>query len=201
MAGREVGAETVRVGMAFQNPTMLPWLTVRDNIMMPLKIVPPFRQQYRQKRKSEFRDRAENLLKDVGLANFGDKHPWQLSGGMLQRASLCRALIHEPQLLMLDEPFGALDQFTREELWAIMQELWMKLRPTVLLVTHDLKEAGYLANRICVMRARPGEIIDDAEVPFPRPRTIEMSYMPNFVSMTQRLRELIVTAHPSTEAA
>jgi NitT/TauT family transport system ATP-binding protein len=201
VAGREVGAETVRVGMAFQNPTMLPWLTVRDNIMMPLKIVPPFRGQYRQKRKSEFRDRAENLLKDVGLANFGDKHPWQLSGGMLQRASLCRALIHEPQLLMLDEPFGALDQFTREELWAIMQELWMKLRPTVLLVTHDLKEAGYLANRICVMRPRPGEIIDDAEVPFPRPRTIEMSYTPNFVSMTQRLRELIVTAHPSTEAA
>jgi NitT/TauT family transport system ATP-binding protein len=201
VAGREVGAEPVRVGMAFQNPTMLPWLTVRDNIMLPLKIVPPFREQYRQKRKSEFRDRAEVLLKDVGLAHFGDKHPWQLSGGMLQRASLCRALIHEPQLLMLDEPFGALDQFTREELWAIMQDLWMKLRPTVLLVTHDLKEAGYLANRICVMRARPGEIIDDAEVPFPRPRTIEMSYTPNFVSMTQRLRELIVTAHPSTEAA
>ncbi|HTV30884.1 MAG TPA: ATP-binding cassette domain-containing protein, partial [Xanthobacteraceae bacterium] len=116
VAGREVGAEAVRVGMAFQNPTMLPWLTVRDNIMMPLKIVPPFREQYRQKRKSEFRDRVENLLKDVGLANVGDKHPWQLSGGMLQRASLCRALIHEPQLLMLDEPFGALDQFTREEL-------------------------------------------------------------------------------------
>jgi NitT/TauT family transport system ATP-binding protein len=201
VAGREVGAEAVRVGMAFQNPTMLPWLTVRDNIMLPLKIVPPFREQYRQKRKSEFRDRAEALLKEVGLANFGDKHPWQLSGGMLQRASLCRSLIHDPQLLMLDEPFGALDQFTREELWAIMQELWMKLRPTVLLVTHDLKEAAYLANRICVMRARPGEIIDDAEVPFPRPRTIEMSYTPNFVSMTQRLRELIVTAHPATEAA
>ena len=201
VAGREVGAEPVRVGMAFQNPTMLPWLTVRDNVMLPLKIVPPFREQYRQKRKTEFRDRAEALLKEVGLAQFGDKHPWQLSGGMLQRASLCRALVHEPQLLMLDEPFGALDQFTREELWAIMQELWMKLRPTVLLVTHDLKEAGYLANRICVMRARPGQIIDDAEVPFERPRTIEMSYTPGFVSMTQRLRELIVTARPAKEAA
>ena len=167
VAGREIGAEPVRVGMAFQNPTMLPWLTVRDNVMLPLKIVPPFRENYRSKRKTEFRDRAEALLKEVGLANFGDKHPWQLSGGMLQRASLCRALVHEPQLLMLDEPFGALDQFTREELWAIMQELWMKMRPTVLLVTHDLKEAGYLANRICVMRARPGQIIDDAEVSFP----------------------------------
>ncbi|MGA7429166.1 MAG: ABC transporter ATP-binding protein [Xanthobacteraceae bacterium] len=201
VAGREIGAEPVRVGMAFQNPTMLPWLTVRDNVMLPLKIVPPFRENYRSKRKTEFRDRAEALLKEVGLANFGDKHPWQLSGGMLQRASLCRALVHEPQLLMLDEPFGALDQFTREELWAIMQELWMKMRPTVLLVTHDLKEAGYLANRICVMRARPGQIIDDAEVSFPRPRTIEMSYTPGFVSMTQRLRELIVTARPVKEAA
>ncbi len=201
VAGRQVGAEPVRVGMAFQNPTMLPWLTVRENVMLPLKIVPPFRQDYRAKRKTEFRDRADALLKEVGLANFGDKRPWQLSGGMLQRASLCRALVHEPQLLMLDEPFGALDQFTREELWAIMQALWIKLRPTVLLVTHDLKEAGYLANRICVMRARPGQIIDDAEVPFPRPRTIEMSYTPAFVTMTQRLRELIVTARPVEEAA
>jgi NitT/TauT family transport system ATP-binding protein len=201
VAGRQVGAEPVRVGMAFQNPTMLPWLTVRENVMLPLKIVPPFRESYRAKRKTEFRDRADALLQEVGLANFGDKRPWQLSGGMLQRASLCRALVHDPQLLMLDEPFGALDQFTREELWAIMQELWMRMRPTVLLVTHDLKEAAYLANRICVMRARPGQIIDDAEVPFARPRTIEMSYTPPFVSMTQRLRELIVAARPVKEAA
>ncbi len=199
VAGREVGATPIRVGMAFQNPTMLPWLTVRDNVMMPLKIVPPFRQEYGSKKKTEFRDRADALLKEVGLANFGDKHPWQLSGGMLQRASLCRALIHEPQLLLLDEPFGALDQFTREDLWAVMQELWMKLKPTVLLVTHDLKEAGYLATRICVMRTRPGQIVDDAEVPFPRPRTIDMSYTPTFVSMTQRLRELIVAQRPVKE--
>jgi len=199
VAGREVGAAPVRVGMAFQNPTMLPWLTVRDNVMMPLKIVPPFRQEYQSKKKTEFRDRAEALLKEVGLGGFGDKHPWQLSGGMLQRASLCRALIHEPQLLMLDEPFGALDQFTREELWAVMQALWLKLKPTVILVTHDLKEAGYLATRICVMRSRPGQIIDDAPVPFARPRTIDMSYTPEFVSMTQRLRELIVAARPVKE--
>jgi NitT/TauT family transport system ATP-binding protein len=201
VAGRKVGIEPLRVGMAFQNPTMLPWLTVRENVMLPLKIVPPFRQQYRLKRKREFRDRAQALLQEVGLGSFGDKHPWQLSGGMLQRASLCRALIHEPQLLMLDEPFGALDQFTREELWGIMQELWMKMRPTVLLVTHDLKEAAYLANRICVMRARPGQIIDDALVPFERPRTIELSYTPSFVALTQRLRKLIVGARPANEAA
>ena len=201
VAGREIGAEPVRVGMAFQNPTMLPWLNLRDNVMLPLKIVPPFRQEYRRKRKREYRDRVEALLAQVGLAGFSDKFPWQLSGGMLQRASLCRALIHEPQLLMLDEPFGALDQFTREELWGVMQNLWLSRKPTVVLVTHDLKEAAYLANRICVMQARPGRIIDDNEVPFPRPRTVAMTYEPGFVSLTQRLRELIVAASPSQEVA
>jgi len=191
VAGREVTAE-VRVGMAFQNPTLLPWLTLRDNVMLPLKIVAPFRQEYRAKRRSEFRDRVDALLAQVGLAGFADKYPWQLSGGMMQRASLCRALVHEPQLLMLDEPFGALDQFTREELWGIMQELWMTRRPTVLLVTHDLKEAAYLANRICVMQARPGRIIQESVVGFARPLTIALSYDPEFVTLTQRLRELIM---------
>jgi NitT/TauT family transport system ATP-binding protein len=201
VAGRQVGAEPVRVGMAFQNPTLLPWLTLLDNVMLPLKIVPPYRQEYRSKRKGEFRDKIEALLAQVGLAGFSNKFPWQLSGGMLQRASLCRALIHEPQLLMLDEPFGALDQFTREELWGVMQDLWMTRKPTVLLVTHDLKEAAFLATRICVMAARPGRIIDDSVVPFPRPRTIEMSYDPNFTVLTQRLRQMIVHAKPPKEAA
>jgi NitT/TauT family transport system ATP-binding protein len=180
---------------------LLPWLKLRENVMLPLKIVPPFRQKYRAKRKTEFTDRIETLLAQVGLKGFSDKYPWQLSGGMLQRASLCRALVHEPQLLMLDEPFGALDQFTREELWAIMQELWMTHRPTVVLVTHDLKEAAYLANRICVMQARPGRIIDESVVAFPRPRTIAMSYDAGFVALTQRLRELIVGARPEKEIA
>jgi NitT/TauT family transport system ATP-binding protein len=199
VGGREVGAEPVRVGMAFQNPTLLPWLKLRENVMLPLKIVPPFRQEYRSKRKGEFTDRIEALLAQVGLKGFSDKYPWQLSGGMLQRASLCRALVHEPQLLMLDEPFGALDQFTREELWGIMQQLWMTHRPTVVLVTHDLKEACFLANRICVMQARPGRIIEESVSPFPRPRTIEMSYDPDFAAITQRLRELIIGTHAAKE--
>ena len=201
VSGREVGAEPMRVGMAFQNPTLLPWLTIRDNVMLPLKIVPPFRAEFRAKRKTEFRDRADALLTQVGLKGFGDKFPWQLSGGMMQRASLCRALVHDPQLLMLDEPFGALDQFTREELWAIMQDLWLSRRPTVLLVTHDLKEAAYLGTRICVMQARPGRVIDDSIVPFARPRTVEMTYTPDFVALTHRLRELIFTARSTPEAA
>jgi NitT/TauT family transport system ATP-binding protein len=200
VAGREIGANEVRIGMAFQNPTLLPWLNIRDNVMLPLKIVPPFKQAFAAKRRSEYRDRVEASLARVGLAGFGDKFPWQLSGGMQQRASLCRALIHDPTLLLLDEPFGALDQFTREELWEIMQSLWIEKRPTVLLVTHDLKEACYLASRICVMQARPGRIIDDSEVPFARPRTIKISFEPDFVSLTQRLRERIVAARAIQEA-
>jgi NitT/TauT family transport system ATP-binding protein len=192
VAGREIGANPVRIGMAYQNPTLLPWLTVRQNVMLPLKIVQPFRAAWRRKKRGEYRERAEALLRQVGLAGFGDKYPWQLSGGMMQRTNLCRALIHEPDLLLLDEPFGALDQFTREELWATMQDLWMTKRTTVLLVTHDLREAGYLANRICVMSARPGRILEDSDVAFPRPRTMDLLYTPDFVALTQRLRALIM---------
>lgn len=194
VGGREVAAKALRIGMAFQNPTMLPWLTIERNIMLPLKIVEPFRSQYRREQKAAFRDKAQALLEQVGLKGFASKYPWQLSGGMLQRANLCRALIHEPRMLLLDEPFGALDQFTREELWAILQELWLTHRPTVLLVTHDLREAAYLGSRICVMSARPGRIIDDSLVAFARPRTIAMTFEPEFVALNQRLREFIVDA-------
>ena len=201
VGGREVAAKALRIGMAFQNPTMLPWLTIEQNIMLPLKIVQPFRAEYRQKRKTEFRDKAHALLAQVGLKDFAKKYPWQLSGGMLQRANLCRALIHEPRMLLLDEPFGALDQFTKEELWSILQSLWLQHKPTVLLVTHDLREAGFLASRICVMSARPGRILDDSVVDFPRPRTIPMTFEQDFVALNQRLRDLIVNARSSAPAA
>jgi len=198
VGGREVAAKALRVGMAFQNPTMLPWLTIEQNVMLPLKIVQPFRRDFARKKRGEYRDRVHALLADVGLGNFAGSFPWQLSGGMLQRANLCRALIHDPSLLLLDEPFGALDQFTREELWGTMQDLWTKRRPTVLLVTHDLKEAGFLGTRICVMSARPGRIIDDSPVTFPRPRTVEMTFQPEFVALNQRLRERIIDARSET---
>lgn len=194
VGGREVGAKALRIGMAFQNPTMLPWMTIEQNVMLPLKIVEPFRSEFRRQRRTGFRDRVHALLAQVGLQGFAGSYPWQLSGGMLQRANLCRALVHEPRMLLLDEPFGALDQFTREELWATLQELWLDRRPTVLLVTHDLREAGFLASRICVMSARPGRIIDDSPVAFPRPRTIAMTFQPGFVRLNQSLRELIVSA-------
>jgi len=194
VGGREVAAKSLRIGMAFQNPTLLPWMTIEQNVLLPLKIVEPYRSEYRKKRRTEFRDKAHALLDQVGLKGFASRYPWQLSGGMLQRANLCRALIHEPRLLLLDEPFGALDQFTREELWSTLQTLWLTHRPTVLLVTHDLREAGFLANRICVMSARPGRVIDDSAVPFSRPRTIQMTFESDFVALNQRLRELIVSA-------
>ncbi len=198
--GREIGAEPIRIGMAFQNPTLLPWLSIRQNVMMPLKIVPPFRQEYRAKRKTTFRDRAEALLAQVGLTGFGDRFPWELSGGMLQRASLCRALVHDPELLMLDEPFGALDQFTREELWEIMQTLWLDRKPTVLLVTHDLKEAAYLAKRICVMKPRPGRIVEIRDVGFAHPRDMALTFTPEFTDLTQELRNAIIAVRKNGKA-
>ncbi|MBP6893619.1 MAG: ABC transporter ATP-binding protein [Pseudacidovorax sp.] len=209
--GREVGPAgarpmaagrlALRIGLAFQNPTMLPWLTIRENVMIPLKIVEPFRQDYARKKRGEYAERADALLAQVGLRGFGDKRPWQLSGGMLQRASLCRALVHQPELLLLDEPFGALDQFTREELWDIMQTLWMTQRPTVLLVTHDLRESAYLANRICVMSARPGRILETRDVDFARPRTLQSSYDPAFGALVQQLRMRIAEARCESDTA
>ncbi len=197
VGGREASTKQLRIGMAFQNPTMLPWLTIEQNIMMPLKIVDPFKRTYRQDKTGAYRDRVHALLQQVGLQGFANHYPWQLSGGMLQRSNLCRALIHEPDLLLLDEPFGALDQFTREELWQIMQDLYLDRKPTVLLVTHDLREAGFLASRICVMSARPGRIISDEPMSMPQPRDIATIYSPEFVEMTQSLRELIAQVRSS----
>lgn len=191
VGGREVAARALQVGMAFQNPTMLPWMTIERNIMLPLKIVEPFRSQFHKLRKTEFRDRANALLEQVGLKGFGNRYPWQLSGGMLQRANLCRALIHEPRMLLLDEPFGALDQFTREELWSILQTLWIAHKPTVLLVTHDLREAAFLGSRICVMSARPGRILARREIDLPRPRDLEVTYSDPFSHIVHDLRERI----------
>src|SRR6266481_8730216 len=130
----------------------------------------------------------------VGLKGFEDRFPWELSGGMQQRASLCRALIHDPSLLMLDEPFAALDMFTREELWGAVQDLWLARRPTVILVTHDLREAVFLADRVLVMSARPGRIIAEQAVKLERPRRLETTYEPCAVAIIHKLREHISAA-------
>lgn len=207
VAGNAVKGPLNVAGMAFQNPTLLPWRTVLANVMLPLEVVRPHRGRLRRDRAS-YEAKARALLRLVGLAGFEDRYPWQLSGGMQQRASLCRALIHEPRLLMLDEPFGALDIFTREELWAVLQDVWMERRPTVILVTHDLREAVFLADRVCVMSARPGRILVSRTIDLPRPRTLETTYLPEFAALTHDMRTYIAEARdgvgrprPAMEAA
>jgi NitT/TauT family transport system ATP-binding protein len=193
VSGQRVTGPLKISGMAFQNSTLLPWRTLLGNILLPLEIVEPYRSRFRRDRAANFL-RARALLKVVGLEKYENHHPWELSGGMQQRANLCRALIHEPRLLMLDEPFGALDAFTREELWDVLQALWLERRFTCVLVTHDLRESVYLADRVVVMSARPGRIIADRRIDLPRPRTLEMSFEPHFVDIVHGLRDRIARA-------
>ncbi|WP_105385834.1 ABC transporter ATP-binding protein [Neorhizobium alkalisoli] len=193
VAGKQVTEPVSIVGMAFQNPTMLPWRTTLDNILLPLEIVERHRHRLR-KHKAEYVEKAERLLETVGLKGFGSKFPWQLSGGMQQRANLCRALIHEPELLMLDEPFGALDAFTREELWCVIRDLHAAQGVTIVLVTHDLREATFLADRIFVMSARPGRVLKEHVVPFARPRELDLMYEKGFNDMVHELHGEIAQA-------
>ena len=174
-------------GMAFQAPSLLPWRTTLDNVLLPLEIVEPYRSQFKQ-RKAEFAERAIKLLKTVGLGGYENKFPWQLSGGMQQRASICRALIHEPKMLLLDEPFGALDAFTREELWCILRDLWTEQRFNVILVTHDLRESVFLADTVYVMSKSPGRFMVKKEIDLPRPRDLEVTYTPEFTNIVHKLR-------------
>jgi NitT/TauT family transport system ATP-binding protein len=191
--GQRVTKPISIVGMAFQNPVMLPWRTTLDNILLPLEIVQPHRSRIRSN-KAEYVEKAEKLLASVGLKGQGSKFPWQLSGGMQQRASLCRSLIHDPKLLMLDEPFGALDAFTREELWCVIRDLHAEKKFTVILVTHDLREAVFLADRIYCMSSRPGKIIAEKMVDLPRPRDLEVTYTPGFTDIVHELRGHIAKA-------
>ncbi len=193
VAGRQVTEPVSIVGMAFQNPTMLPWRTTLENILLPLEIVERHRHRLRAHRR-EYIEKAENLLEIVGLKGFGSKFPWQLSGGMQQRANLCRALIHEPELLMLDEPFGALDAFTREELWCVIRDLHAAQGVTIILVTHDLREATFLADKIFVMSSRPGRVLAEHKVPFARPRDLELMYETPFNDMVHALHGEIANA-------
>ncbi len=194
VAGEKVTGPIKGVGMAFQNPTLMPWRTTLDNVLLPLEVVDPYKRRFRRHR-AEYERRAMALLQTVGLADFALKYPWQLSGGMQQRSNLCRALIHEPELLMLDEPFGALDAFTREELWGVMQALWLERRFTGVLVTHDLREAVYLADTVYVMSRRPGRIVLTRKIDVPRPRSLATTFEPHFVGIVHELRDRISQEH------
>ncbi len=191
-----INSPRANVGMAFQNSIMLPWRTTLQNLLLPLEVSPSTKKTFK-KRKLEYIERAKQLLATVGLAGMEEKYPWELSGGMRQRASLCRALIHKPSLLLLDEPFGALDAFTKEELWCVLRDLWQQEKFTVVLVTHDLTEAVFLADKVLVMSARPGQIIKEAEIDFERPRDLEIRYKSKFVDTVHELRDQIKSARHS----
>jgi NitT/TauT family transport system ATP-binding protein len=193
ISGAKVIGPVKIVGMAFQNPNLLPWRKVIDNVLLPLEIVQPYRANFRRE-KARYREQAEALLKTVGLGGFGDRYPWELSGGMQQRVSLCRSLIHQPSLLMLDEPFAALDAFTREELWCVLRDLWQKIKFTVILVTHDLREATFLADTIHVMSARPGHIVMSKSIGLTRPRELDVCFTLPFTDTVQELRAKIAEA-------
>lgn len=190
VGGKRVIEPIHGVGMAFQNPTLMPWRTTLDNVMLPFEIVPPHKRLLSRDRK-KYVAQGEQLLATVGLGKFGSRFPWELSGGMQQRANLCRAVIHRPELLMLDEPFGALDAFTREELWGVMQKLWSERKFTGMLVTHDLREAAFLADRVLVISQRPGRVIHESRIDLTRPRTLKTTFEPRFVQIVHDLRERI----------
>lgn len=187
-------------GMAFQSPSLLPWRTTVDNVLLPLEIVEPHRSTFKKKRK-EHEERARRLLQKVGLAGYEDKYPWELSGGMQQRASICRALIHEPKMLLLDEPFGALDAFTREELWCILRDLWTEQKFNVILVTHDLRESVFLADTVYVMSKSPGRFVVKREIDLPRPRELDVTYTKEFTDIVLELRGHIGAIRQSSTQA
>ena len=185
--GREVTGPLKITGMAFQSPSLLPWRTTLDNVLLPLEIVEPHRSRFKAQR-AAYAEKARKLLASVGLAGYEDHYPWQLSGGMQQRASICRALVHEPKMLLLDEPFGALDAFTREELWGILRDLHAAQRFNVILVTHDLREATFLADTIYVMSRSPGRITVRRDIALARPRDLEVTYTSEFTDIVHELR-------------
>ncbi len=187
IGGQAVTGPLKITGMAFQAPSLLPWRTTVQNVMLPLEIVEPYRSNLKAKR-AEYEDKARRLLQSVGLGGYEDKFPWELSGGMMQRASICRALVHEPRMLLLDEPFGALDAFTREELWCTLRDLQATQKFNVILVTHDLRESVFLADTVYVMSRSPGRMVVRREIDLPRPRDLEITYTPAFTDIVHELR-------------
>ncbi len=196
--GERVKGPRRTVGMAFQNPVMLEWRTILQNVMLPLEIVAP------SMPRRDKEARARELLALVGLTGFEDKRPSELSGGMRQRASLCRAIVHKPDILIMDEPFGALDAFTREDLWQIMHGLRREEPFTALLITHDLRESIFLADEVVVLSGRPATAQYRMKVPGGTGRTLDDLYTPETAERLNILRHQIEIAQgraPSEGAA
>jgi NitT/TauT family transport system ATP-binding protein len=172
-----------RIGIVFQKANLLPWRTVYGNLTLPLELAGlPTAERER---------RAQSMLELTGLTGFAETYPAALSGGMAQRVAIGRALIHYPEVLLMDEPFGSLDALTREQMSEELLHIWAKHRKTVLMVTHSIPEAVLLADRVLVMSPRPGQLVADVAIPLPRPRSLDVLHRPDFVALTEQLRHNI----------
>jgi NitT/TauT family transport system ATP-binding protein len=181
--GDEVRGPRRDCGMMFQSPVLLPWRTVLDNVLLPIEML--------KRGKKDHVQRARELLRMVGLQGFEDHYPRELSGGMQQRVAMCRALIHGPPILLLDEPFGALDSITREQLNDDLLRIWEETGDTIVLVTHNIDEAVYLSSRVVVMTARPGRVAEELDIHLPRPRTLETRRAKEFDDFTIEIRRVL----------
>jgi NitT/TauT family transport system ATP-binding protein len=177
------GPRPQEIGMIFQEANLLPWRNLRQNIEFPFEI----------KKKPVDRARVDSLLQETGLAEFGDSMPRELSGGMQQRASIVRALAQNPSVLLMDEPFGALDAFTRDEMNLLLLRLWEESGQTIVFVTHNITEAIFLADRVVVLTPRPGRLAHIYDIELPRPRTIEMTFDPGFIRLVQEMKRTVET--------
>ena len=184
--GRKVAGPAPSIGIVFQSPLLMAWRTVLQNILLPIDI--------RDLPAADYIPAARDLIRLVGLDGFEHAHPHQLSGGMQQRVGLCRALIHDPDLLVMDEPFGALDALTREQMNAELQRIWIERRKTVLFITHSITEAVFLADRVLVMSPRPGRLVGEIVVDLPRPRNVATTEQPEFAQFTREVRRHLNTA-------
>ena len=190
VSGRRVEQPLENVGMVFQAPVLLKWRSVLGNVLLPV--------EFAKLDVAGYTDKARGLINLVGLGGFEEMYPHELSGGMQQRASLCRALVTDPQLLLMDEPFGALDAMTRDELDMELLRIWEERKKTVLFVTHSIQEAVFLSDQVFVMSARPGRLLERIPIELPRPRTMEMMSAARFGEYTLKIRALLAASGGAT---
>ena len=180
LRGTPISGPRRDIGVVFQSPVLLPWRSILENVLLPIDV--------QHLGGGRYRTAALELLELVGLQEFAHRYPWELSGGMQQRVAIARGLIHDPAMLLMDEPFGALDAMTREQMNLELQRIWLERKKTILFITHSIPEAVFLADRVLVMSARPGRIMDVVKVDIPRPRRLEGMNLPDFCATVNSIR-------------